>query len=1713
MELELLGPLRVTDNGSELVVSGPKRRALLTLLALHVGTPLSRDRIVEALWPLDRTGREESTLRVHVSHIRDVLETDRESSPSVVLTRGSGYMLDDDSVEIDVARFDRLARDARAMLESRPDNALGLLNEALALWRGRPLQDVEYEEFAQDEIRRLERVRVDTVELRAEALIGAGNDAEAVDDLQILVHNDPGRERSVILLMTALYRSGRHAESLRVARRHARHLAETGLEPSPQLTELEGRILQHDPTLLPDGAVSTRELTVGSSIRGYELREIAGSGSIGVVFKAYQSSVGREVAFKAIRSELAESSGFVQRFADEARVVATLEHPHIVPLHDFWRDIGGAFLVMRWMNGGSLAERLESPMPEADLAQVFSQLSEALAYSHSAGVVHRDVKPANVMFDEAGNAYLCDFGMAAMGVDMRSDSGKRLASIQAPYASPEALRGEPASIATDIYGLGVLFAEAASGQPFQGIETPLKEPLREVVRVATAPDPTDRYPDVGAFRRALLDAVGPVSVPTPRRVRRNPYQGLDAFEESDRADFYGRDDVVESLLDMVAGHGIATVIGASGSGKSSVVKAGLIPELRHGALPGSEDWAVVQMVPATEPFEEFHLALREVAVGEVRVGADRGSRELLAAFNDALEGPSSQAVLVIDQFEELFSVDIDDEVRVRFLDNLHELAALPNRRFKLILTLRADFSDRPLSHPTFGNLISRSSLLLAPMHPEQIEDVIRRPAARVGIDVEPGLIAEVIRDVSSAASSLPLLQYVLTELFERRSEDRLTVQAYRELGGVHGVLERRAEAIVRSLSSQSQEATRQLFLRMVQLGEHGEETRRRLPLTEVAGLGSRAAVEEALDAFSDARILTYDRDPVSRTPTVEVAHETVIQHWPRLQVWIDDARTELRAHRRLHSDAIAWQEAAGDPEYLLSRGPLATAVELLGAGRLRLNELETTYVNESLSAEAERQDREEQVEHRSQRRLRVGIGATVVAALIGVLAVFAFIQRQRADELAQQQVRQSTARSLAVASLANLDSSDPDLSLLLAIEGAEQSLRAGEPVLPEVVDALHRAIITPRPDIVIEGARAEQRASVFAFAPGGVRMAMLADGGGASVVDPRTGETIARIPAQDPDAFGIDFRFDGAAVLTVHADAVRQWDWRTGEMGTEIRPDFEVWTATYSRQGTRIAVGGIDGTIEVYDARTGVRTLEIDDAHDTAVAAIDFDPHGSRLISGGRDTRVRIWDLTTGDLLVEADTPNVRNAINDVVWHPLLEKAVVATGDAITLIIDTQTGSPLTALGNSGVFNDAVAHDATGTFSMVAGRDGMARAYGTALGGEVIFTLPTAGVPLRDIEVVPGTFAPAVVGVDGKIRIYRDLSQSEKPAKLYPILYPRLTLTPDGSRYVVNSNNLHLGLPFTRPGLLEVVDVASGESVIARPTWRTSYTTGRAGITHDGSTIAFVGPSGDVEIVDVESGATVMVPDSLDWANDLDFSPDGRLLAGASIHGSIAIWDRTTGETIALLKGHGDRLPSVLSVPPRIVPNVAEVLTAQRVDDVVWLEDSARIVSAGYDGTVRLWDVTSGVGEVLYQFEHEVFSVALDTAGSHLVAADRAGNVVEIDPEGGGAVRTLEPLSSGGELSFSPDGTMLAGTGPAGVTVWDMATGRVTRQIRGSVYPTTDAVFINGGRELRVSSGEGMIRGYYLDPQDLVAAAKAEVTRSMTDEECGRYLGEAGCES
>jgi WD40 repeat protein/DNA-binding SARP family transcriptional activator len=1709
IHLGLLGPLEIRRDGQPVGLSGPKRRALLTLLAANLDTPVGREEIIEALWPRRPTGREESTLRVHVSHLRDVLEFERDHEPKVLLTRGQAYLLSGHVVDVDIRRFDELVSRARANLEGEPAVALELFDEALSLWRGRALQDTEYEEFAQDEVRRLDLARAAAIQDRAEALITVGEDGAAVQDLEPLARSDPTNERVAGLLMRALYRTGRQSDALRVARRLARHLGEQGLEVSPSTRLLEEQILNHDPGLLPEGTVVIDQLKPGRSVRGYELRDEAGRGSFGVVFRAFQPAVGREVALKAVDSELAQRPEFVRRFTEEARVIARLEHPHIVPLHDFWREPNGAFLVMRWMDGGSLVDRTGPRWETNELGRVFDQIADALGYAHSCGVVHRDVKPANVLFDATGNAYLSDFGLAVTGIETGAATTRPPRTVEPPYASPEQIRGEGPTVASDIYALGVMLAEAASGEAFADSSTSLPEAVWEVVTVATAAHPGDRFPDMSAFRLALSEAVGDQPAPAPRLVRRNPYKGLEPFEEIDTADFYGRDDVVESLLEGVAEGGLVAVVGASGSGKSSLVRAGLIPQLRDGAIPGSDEWSIVTMIPGSDPFDEFHLALRDTAVG-VESGVGGGTSELQDAFLAALDGPNGRALLVIDQFEELYAPDLDEEIRERFLDNLVDLATDPARRVRVVITLRGDFADRPLSHPALGELMAGSTLLLAPMRPEQVERVIRGPAARVGVQVEPGLISEIIRDVADATAYLPLLQYVLSELFERRSEDRLTVGAYRSLGGVRGVLERTAEQVFSSLDDGAKATCRQLFLRMVHLGEHGEETRRRLALTELPGLGNRADGDAVLDAFSRARLLIYDRDPVSRAPTIEVAHEAVIHQWTRYRVWIDETRSELLAQRRISTAAQAWEESGEDPDYLLTGGPLATALDTAQSRLIDLNEPETRFVEESRSAadhaaerEAARLQHEVELEQRSRRRLVVGVATAVVALVVAVLGIFAWEQRQRAAELAETQSRENLSRELAAASLSHLNSADHDLSPLLAIAAAEETLGIGGEILPEAVDALHRAVVNPRPELVIEGAMGVTGA--ISYSGDGQALAYVTGDGEIAIVDPVTAAENVRIASLESPASGVEFHPESNLVLSTHRDGVREWDIETGEMVRWIPHAGRIRSVAYSRDGELIAIGDGSGTITVYSRAD--EPIELTDGHQGRIMSVDFDPLGARLVSGGFDGRVLVWDLVSGGVILEPELRTVL-CVFDAVWHPIEDRIAITLCHGESLLVDADSGERLQTFASANQFHKALAFDSSGAGLLAAGTDGFTYLFNSEVGGASPVSLPNGGVPVEDVAFSPHhppyqitTVEVATLGLDGVIRIWRDpFARSELPHRWTALLYPSIEATRDGTRYLVGSSSHILGLPQdpeVLPPVVHVVDAGSGEILTTQEPYSSFGWRWMMAISDDGSMVAFAGPSGNVVLLDVDEGVAEEIPNSQRWGVELAFSSDGQLLAGTGFDGYVAVWDVASRSQVRVM------IPGL-----KVLPAGQSLLPDNAPFRLKFRPDSREVVTASADGSVRVWDTTNGTNRILRVFEFGLWSMDISPDGSSVVVVDRSGTVMLLDIDTGEELLPRpQSVSSQVGIRFSPDGRYLAGGGGSTplVYLWDLETGEVIRQFEGAVGPPRVA-FVNGGDELLAVGAEGMVRGYTLDPLRLLDIARGVVDREMTEGECERYL-------
>ena len=1348
----LRGTIGAATDGEPVALGGPQQRRLLAALLANHDTALSADQLVETVWSHDDAPEgARRTVMSYVSRLRSAIGDEH------LVTREHGYELVLDGAHLDAADFELALAEARA---ADADDAVAAYDRALGFWSGRAFGEDADEWWLQPVAGRLEELRLLALGERAEALIDGGHHQDAVVDLSALVADQPLREQFVALLMRALYLGGRQAEALRAFQAFRDSLAdETGLEPSEALVELDQRIARGDPTLAPGSAMA---------VPGYELAEVIGEGAFGSVYRAVQPSVDREVAVKVVRPELADDPRFVARFEAEAQLVARIEHPHVVPLYDFWRRPGGAFLVFRLLRGGSLSDREEGgPLGLDEATRLMDEVGGALAAAHALGVVHRDVKPANILFDEAGNSYLADFGIAQLDTEREGDADLRSAGSPL-YAAPEQLRDAAASPASDQYALAVVVWEALAGRaPFPGSTAtevgrvklaaavpPLDgeldgaRALGAVLARATAPHPDDRYPTIAEFVAAwhaageggdLIRTTGrPGSVEPAGAVARtvasmgltgaNPYKGLRSFQEADAAQFCGRDDLVARLVDHVGRAGFVTVVGPSGSGKSSLVHAGLVPALRRrGAL-------VVSMVPGPDPTLELRSALRRVATAADEATLDARLRTPggLAEVARDLTGPGEELVLVVDQFEELWTLATDPAARDHVAGLLAH-AADAGAPLRVVATLRADQYDLPLQHPALGPVVSASTFAVTPMTASELQDAIVVPAERVGVRFEPHLVSTMVGDVVSRPGALPLLQFALTELFEQRHHATITAAAYDELGGIGGAIARRAEALYEATPVERRRDVRRLFTQLVTGADDADDLRRRATLEELADVDP-AVVE----AYRASRLVVTDHHPVTREPTIEVAHEALLREWPRLATWIDEDRDAIRVRRGLAAAAGEWQADPGDESTLLRGTRLAAADDVAGTMALTGGERDFLTASHEL-ADRERRQAEARTaaQARQNRRLRRVLAGTaallVVALLAGGVAVE---QRQRSEREARAATQ---ARILAESE--RLAPTDRDVSLLLAAEAARR-----EPGVASA-NALATALLTDQSFLRFEGDDVAARPTVDgqlpadrpAFSPDGDLLAVPDSAvGEVRIVDVLTDEAVRVLPLparpSGPAMRGVEWLPDDLLVVVRDTDVVAvdattgaarapdvdlggeiaDWavsgdgrraavvsdrsgtttvtviDLRDGEVvarapapccsaGGPIGPG-QIVVGTSARvawRGDDLYVASGTGTIEQWDPATGrrVRTLGSGFPSPRDLAFMDGD---RRLVVGGADAegelQLMAYDADTG----RAVWPSPQPAAGNLVADPRHDAVLVAdTYDEGALVrFDLATGSP-----------------------------------------------------------------------------------------------------------------------------------------------------------------------------------------------------------------------------------------------------------------------------------------------------------------------------------------------------------------------------------------------------------------------------------------------------
>ena len=519
---------------------------------------------------------------------------------------------------------------------------------------------------------------------------------------------------------------------------------------------------------------------------------------------------------------------------------------------------------------------------------------------------------------------------------------------------------------------------------------------------------------IAAIRREPIEHLGPA-----RSLDESPFPGLATFEEQDSEFFFGREAQVKQLLDKLRPgavsddrandrHRFLAVVGASGSGKSSLVRAGLIPAIKSGAFLDSATWPILVFRPA----QVGHDPLHNLCYSLTNAFPEIGRSQDLAALIDQLRHDHRQLnwqlsailharpetariVIVVDQFEEVFTVCQDPDSRRAFIDALVFAASEERGRVIVILSLRADFYVRCAEHEQLAKLISGNQELLGPLSEDQLRDAITRPADQAGCQVEPGLIDVLLGAMKNQTNGLPLLQFALRELWIRGKGHKLSLENYHLIGELDGALDREADRVYAHLTSAQQECCRQILLRMVQLGEGHADTRRRAMRRELQGFGDERTVEEVLQTLVTSRLITMDGGESSQSTNegcADITHETLIAGWKRLAGWIEADRDSLRTQIQLSEDSAKWLLHQRDEDYLFRGARLLEAEEWRGRKKPQLTKDEDEFLTSSITArDADRRQRELQRRHKLRlARWIAGLSATITIGLILGIAYVAY---------------------------------------------------------------------------------------------------------------------------------------------------------------------------------------------------------------------------------------------------------------------------------------------------------------------------------------------------------------------------------------------------------------------------------------------------------------------------------------------------------------------------------------------------------------------------------------------------------------------------------------------------------------------------------------------------------------------------------------------------
>ena len=1170
-----------------------------------------------------------------------------------------------------------------------------------------------------------------------------------------------------------------------------------------------------------------------------------------------------------------------------------------------------------------------------------------------------------------------------------------------------------------------------------------------------------------------------------------PYMGLQPFTIDNAQYFYGRETLVQKLLNQINHQTTLALVGASGSGKSSVVQAGLFYQLSLGRqLPGSDRWMLKCFRPGHNPFQSLAQCL--VAPGTKKQQA----RQQLHIEGLLYQGASAfiqwlrtrtepMVVLAIDQFEELFTL-AGAKDRTQFIDLLLETIKYAGDRFRLIFTIRADFVASCLEIAELSPILQKSSILVPPYLTESdYRNAIIQPATKVGVKVESGLVEVLLQELDGATGDLPLLQFVLQKLWENRERGNLTLRTYKQLGGIRGALEQQAQELYDSLDAEMQECARWIFLNLTKIGDGIEDTRRRVTKSDlIVAKYPAEVIEKTLQKLTEAKLIVTNlnsgmvtatsrsgdtppnddellQEAMREEATVEVIHEILIRHWSTLRWWLEENRVRLQLQRQIEQAAILWQKNNQQPDFLLRGIRLAEAEEIY----IQYNDELTSTAQEFLAAciDAKLQE-EKQVK---QRLRRTQITATILGILGITTTAFAGLAYRQKLITQLENINTMNASSEAL-----LLSNQQLESLVNSIKAGKQLQQIGslgkklvgldnwQQTEIKTAATLQQAIYGTQEINRLQGH--SQKVNGVAYSPDGNLIATASDDNSIKIWS-QDGELLDTLVGHSDRVTSINFELnnqtsfldsdksDNSYLLVSGSADETAILWRIenhkGKQITQLKGHTN-WITDVGFSNNIVISSSRDGKIKLWTkAGKLITTLS---GHQGWINSINISP--SYLASAGADGKVILWQIKN-NLATKVKTIAVsEDSITDIAISKDQNTLVSGSDYGDITIWNIKTGR----LINSWVNNQLI-------HSITFSRDDNLLAVTTDNSDISIYN--------RD-----GILQQTLKGHNGEV-----LDTTFKPFDSQQNLAANQDITP---KYTLVSTGIDKTVRFWRVFPSPSLEAGGIYTIATSPANYDVFAT--AGF--DGKIQLWIQnkTDGSKDLINTFLGHNSTV-------NQIQYSPDGKILASASADNTIKIWNTETGQLITTLSGHTSSVNSIVfSQDQRLLISGGEdknikiwdvknnsllsTLTAHNdsIKTITISPDNKYIASAGYDQTIKIWSlkkIWNLKREPLASIKaHNSAITALQfTPDSKTLISGSWDNTIkfwqikssgEINPN---PLKTLSGHQAGvTSLVLSTDGNLLASaSADRTIKLWKNQDGTLLKTLQGHVSQINSIAFRN----------------------------------------------------